>query len=68
MTFNERRQCWRDLKEELQTCFDRASDLLATQVGQIGIHDRLVCRLAERSVLRICDSIIEAREESHDAF
>ena len=54
----ERHRLWRNLKEDLQICFDRASDLLADKESDFTCHATLVCRLAERSVLKICDSMI----------
>lgn len=50
---------WVNLREDLQICFDRATDLLSHREGVIVEHSLAVFRLAERSVLKICDKMIE---------
>jgi hypothetical protein len=54
MISNENRQHWRDLKEDFRNCFDGASDLFLTESSELAVNGRLVCRIADRSILKIC--------------
>ena len=70
-TMQEKLQHWQDLREDFRICFDRAADLLATVNCPWAIVGRDVFRLAERSIIKVFDRMIEGKiltSTSEDAY